>query len=292
MRLISAALAACLLAAPALAQDDRPVIEIRDALARVQIDVGGTDSVEVEVLPGDGRLPAPAIARHGGRVVVDGGVDDDDIVCRHVRGKLRWRPSGITRRFTGWAGRDALPKLMIRAPEGTALVIRDSGLDGTGGDFAAADLALDHCGKLTLGNLATAAAVDVSGNGTLTVGDVGSDPAAPLRIGRSGMGDLRTGTVVGAVEIDKSGMGDVRIAAVRGTVDSDQSGMGDVVIGGGRAEALTVAKSGMGDFVFRGVAVDPEVIGSGMGDVVIETYEGRLYGALSGMGDIRARKAG
>ncbi|TWB45223.1 GIN domain-containing protein [Nitrospirillum pindoramense] len=156
-------------------------------------------------------------------------------------------------------------KVSVTLPAGTALSVDDFVGDLTAGDLNA-DLAVAdlHSGSITVGRV-QAAALDVTGSGDITVGDVAKAVSVEIK----GSGKVRTGKTSGAVSLEISGSGNVDMASVNGAVSAEIHGSGNVTIHAGKADPLSVDIAGSGDFTLDGVATNQSISQHGSGQVHI-----------------------
>ena len=187
-------------------------VEVRDAVARVQVIPEARGDVSVTVSPGRKSLPTVRVYRDGGRTVVDGGL------ARRIRG-CGWsgfslgamvfhhgdgdRDRGEHGRATvagiGHLGPDDMPLITIRMPM-DAQIATDGAVFGRVGVTHSLDLAVAGCGDWTVGDVSGPLDVRVSGSG-----DVAAGRAGTLRAALSGSGDLKLVRVDGQTDITTSG---------------------------------------------------------------------------------------
>ncbi|TGY89943.1 hypothetical protein E5163_02050 [Marinicauda algicola] len=241
----------------------QPAVEIENFAGRIEIVSG--PSLSAELLQ-PGPAGAPRIVEGTGGLTLDGGLD-----------MRRWRCHGARFFHTsdnqrvGPSRREAVPfedlaSVRITVPEGTAVSIRESIVQGSAGDLGALTVEAEHCGNLETGAIAGDAGIALSGSMDVTTGDVG-----------------------GAAEIAVSASGDVRIGDA-GRLSASLSGSGDVQAGDVRGP-LAARLTASGDFT-AGTSTAAEVTATGSGDVELGAVAGRLEARLSASGDLSAGNVG
>lgn len=279
----------------ALAEDAGVVF--RDAVARVEVIPGARTDVAVSVVPGRKGLPQVRVYREGGRTIVDGGL------AHRIRGCGNHGSDRIHPQAEVWGiGRiqeTDMPVITVHTPRDSRIAA-DGAVFGRVGPAQSTDLAVAGCGEWSVGDVAGALAVHVSGSG-----DVVGRRAGSLRASVSGSGDVKLDTVdreveivtagssnfrlgtAGSADIRVSGSSDIRIGEIHGPVRSEISGSGDVIIDRGRATEVRVAVSGSGDFRFHGSAGAVSASVAGSGGVEIDHATGPVSQSKAGSGDIR-----
>ncbi len=186
-------------------------------------------------------------------------------------------------KFGGYEDLEDYPILDVTLPKDTHLVIRNSIVFTDGSpDIASANLSLNHCGKVNLGDSAGDVFVEGRGASDLTMGD-----ANELRTEMSGSGDIEAGAI-GFVRLEGRGSGDVEIQQAT-NVDIEMSGSGDFeidkVVG-----SVIIEASGSGDFDIGDLEGSLDFQGSGSGDLSVDNIGGtgnnRVSLQRSGSGDV------
>ena len=181
-------------------------------------------------------------------------------------------------RIGGYKNLRDYPKITINAPEDTTLVIRNSIPFLIADDLSGADINLNSCGKVTLGDLSHDLSANISGSADLYLGDVGGNAdikvrgsgdidmgdANELRLKVSGSGNLDADNLKTA-DISVRGSGDIDLEDINGPLAIDISGSSDVEIG-----------DVLGDLVHNG---------RGSGDLNIDSVKGGINVDISGSGD-------
>jgi len=254
------------------------------------------DSVSVSVDNPAGRVETPEVSRNGDRVSVQGESRlFRSYSCRARRnGDLEVRLS----RRGPYHSVDELPVIRVAAPASASLTITDSMIHGAVGDLASADVVMDGCGRLTLGDVSGGeigagavggeAELQINGSGDLTVGAV----AGAGRLSINGSGDLDVAALNSGAEMSVNGSGGILVGALTGPLDIGVHGSGDIEIESGRADPFEVLIAGSGDVRFDGEAIDPSVRIAGSGDVWVRSYSGNVNTRIMGSGEFEGDCAG
>jgi len=254
---LSAAMLA-LIASPAYA--DGPVLEITNFIG--QIYVSETDS-DIEV---SGETSS-TLNQSGDTVLINGEETIKNSNCRNVNGNISLSFGKSSWGWTkgGYKDLDDYPRLKIKAPANTHLIIKDSVVFGTVSNLGSADLHISSCGNLDVGNINGPLDAYISGSGDLTVGDVSNETTVKI----SGSGDFQAGDVTD-LQIKVSGSGD--------------GSFGNVTVSA--RDATEVSVSGSGDLEIAKINGDADMRLSGSGNAEIEALHGSLIYEGRGSGDI------
>ncbi|GGY36257.1 GIN domain-containing protein [Parvularcula lutaonensis] len=267
-------------------------------------------TVELE-LSGGGAITVARSGANADELTISGG---DTAVIRGDREIDHQRWWRAYRKERGdWRGRRARdedpafdklledrPKLIISAPAGTDIEIRDSAIkliaEGDAGDveinenvhllvklgdIESGHLGVHGSGYMEVGNVAGELDAGVHGSGDLIAGNIGSG-----EVNVHGSGDLEVKNVAGDLDASVHGSGDIEVERVAGAVDASVHGSGDLVIGRvGRG--LEASVHGSGDLeVGQVTGGDIEVSIHGSGDLEIDGGSVRqLRAAVRGSGE-------
>lgn len=264
-----------------------------------------SDSVSVTVEnPGD-LVETPKVSQRGDGYAVEGDRRKmRSYSCRSRRGgDLQIRVS----RFGDYHSIEDFPVIRVSAPASASLKVTDSMVHGETGDLSSADVEMDGCGRLTLGDVSGDLRGKIDGSGDIETGDVGGD--AVLKI--SGSGDLATGSIAGSGKFTISGSGDIETGAVAnggdlsidgsggiyvdridGPLEASVNGSGDIEVDGGETTSFKVTIAGSGDVSFDGAVTNPEIAIMGSGDVWVASYSGKVDKRIMGSGDFSGDCAG
>lgn len=277
---VGAAAALGLIAAGAQAQSTGPVetVVLDDFIGVVEMRTSSRSDGSVSVDPGRGAVSAPDVETRNGTLVIKG-------ESRRIR-QCSTRNGRTTLRFSRNGEPVALselPRLTIEAPDSVALKVRGGAVFGEVGDLGVADIKIDGCGDLAIGDVANDAKLVINGSGDLSSGDVGGE----LTVVLNGSGDLMAGVVSGDLDTVINGSGDVEIDALSGgELEASIRGSGDVTVFGGTASSVSASIMGSGDAVFRGDAGDVSLTALGSGDVCVGSASGEVSRTRLGSGDI------
>jgi len=221
----------------------------------------------------------------GDSFLIDGGISDPDgNKCEGYYGNFDLNIFNKKRqgRFGGYEDLEDYPVISLTLPEDTNLVLKNAIVFSEGEpNIAAADLTLENCGKINLGNVSEAlnlkskGAADLSflNAGSLTSdvagssdikgesvgplyargrgsGDIEIETAASLDVEISGSGDLQVQSVIGDALIKSSGSGDSDLGDLSGELDYRGAGSGDLSIdeiGLDGAKSAKLKSAGSGD---------------------------------------------
>lgn len=165
---------------------------------------------------------------------------------------------------------DARMKLKMDALDG-ALDLDACYVYGEAGDVDSAVIGVLSGSRLIVGNVASAAEIDVSGDA-----DVMTGSAATVDVDIAGTGDVILGAVDGMLDVSIAGSGTVRATSLDGPLTTRIAGSGGVEVKSGKADRLRSTIDGSGVVKFDGTAVEPELRLWGSSEVRLGAMEGRL----------------
>ncbi|WP_417488383.1 GIN domain-containing protein [Maricaulis sp.] len=298
---------------------DAERLEIENFVGRIEIRTGSSDTITVAMSNTGGHVDDPSVSHSGSTVRIDGGLRLRNTNCRTRNDTMSIGLNRGNRHSI-----DEYPSLVITAPASLALELDDSAYLGTAGDLGSADLSMNSCGRLDVGDIAGEARVAINGSGDITTGSIG----AGAHISINGSGDIETGMIGGEVSVSINGSGDVLTRDVDGDADVSINGSGDVEFGrvaglavgisgsgdveaaslngafsaringsgdiaahAGRAQPFEAYIGGSGDISFGGTAVDIVVRENGGGDVSISEIEGSVNWTRNGRTVLRVGDA-
>jgi hypothetical protein len=253
-----------------------PSVEIRRAVARVNIIPENRPDVAITVIRINPRLPL-RISRNGADVVIDGGVGMGLRGCGSRLGRPRVSVWGV-----GEVGYEDMPQLVIHTP----MEVRanaSGAVFGVVGRAASVDLGASGCGDWTVADVSGPLRVRASGSGDIHAGAAAS---GDLRI--SGSGDISARRVENGLNAATSGSGDIQAGQVNGPLRVRVAGSGDVRAKAGQVTAMDVSVAGSGDVSFGGVAQSLTANVAGSGDVTVAKVTGQVVKHVAGSGDVRA----
>lgn len=286
-KLIGLSAAAVMLSAPAFA-DNHPELVIENFVGTVKVTTAGSS---VEITSQDNMSDVDVNTR-GDSLNIDGGIRKPD--GKKCKGYYSvWNINNRSGRSGGYEDLDDYPILEIDAPADTVLVIRNAIPFLDAEDLGGADLEVDHCGKVNMGDISGPVTVSLNGSGDVTggnagdvdvdlrgSGDVAFDDVGTADINLLGSGDVELGStyamsvslrgsgdveadnVNGDFEAELKGSGDIEIGEVTGNASADLSGSGDIVIDEVTGGTLKLHTRGSGDIDVRGGDVDTLIVGS------------------------------
>lgn len=252
-----AVMIAASISVPALAADSGPVLTIENFVGTITTVTGDRLVVQNQDNAQDTRF-----AQDGADLFIDGGIKKPDgKKCSSYYANYNWSWGKKKERSGTWGGYKDLedyPALTLTVPKGTQLVIRNAIPFAKFGDLGGVDATMDHCGKVTAGNISGPAIITLQGSGDFIAGNT-KDAQIILR----GSGDVALGDV--------------------GDIDANLVGSGDIKFGQARAARLSL--TGSGDIVGQSVA-SADLSLTGSGDIDIENVENGLTARLQGSGDL------
>lgn len=270
-------LLASIFALPAAA-DQRPELVIEDFVGTITLKTAANSSLEVTSLENNDDLTQEA---EGDRLIINGGIaKPDSKKCKGYYGSWSWNERK-SETFGGYEDLEDYPKLTITAPSDTVLVIRNSIPFIESGDLGGADLEIQACGKVNMGDISGDIRVELSGSGDVTAGDVenaelnlrGSgdvsiDNAQAVTANLTGSGDIVTGNMTRA-DLSLRGSGDVEFEDVSGAVNATLTGSGDIN-GGDIDGGVEAILRGSGDIELGDVTGPTRLESRGSGDIVVD----------------------
>ncbi|MGD9965262.1 MAG: DUF2807 domain-containing protein [Hyphomonadaceae bacterium] len=252
-------------------------LRLRHLAAVVTIMPEERSDFSVEIDNSAGRLPMPAVASEGGRVVIDG----------QLRGRVRdcneGGGAGVRGYGEGEFASTDLPRITIRAPR--TLNIDRSGAGTTEiGPTQALTLDVSGCSATTAGDVAGAVELDVAGSGDVRIG-----AAASLNADIAGSADVSVGAVAGNAEIDIAGSGSATLASLTGDLNADGAGSGSIEVQGGSVATAEIDLAGSGDVTIAAPVQSLNVSIVGSGDVDVNGVVGDLEAEIAGSGGVSAQ---
>jgi len=279
MRRLSGALAAAVgLAAAATvsaAPIAAPVVEIRNAVAKVIVSPEARKDIVVEVTHANPRLPLH-VWSFAGHTFIDGGLSQRLKGCGLRAGQPYANVLGA-----GDVGPDTMPTIVIHTPMDTRLAASGA-VWGQVGRTQTLDFSNDGCGDWELANVRGKLKVKQAGSGLTHTGQAG---AADLST--AGSGSIVAREVAGPLTAINVGSGDIDVAAVNGAFLARIAGSGRVRVASGHASAMQATIAGSGDVALEGVADSLRASVMGSGDVHVARVTGRVSKAIIGSGEVR-----
>ena len=269
-RSLAIALGLATLAGPAFAA---PTLILRHAAMSIVVEPENRADIAVEVWRPNQSLPLD-VRQVGEAVIIDGHLDGFLTSCHgsgdNLHALVLWR---------GDYSVQQMPQVIVRAPLNAVI---QSGAIVRGFVTRSQNLTLNAsgCGDWTVANVAGQLKVGVSG-----VGDIRTGSAQSADLGVSGTGDLVVGTVQTEVVAHLSGAGSLTVRQA-GSADLTLSGTGGMTMGP-IAGGLTTRLSGTGGLKVDSVAGPVSVDVSGAGSVKIAGgHASRVDANVSGVGRI------
>lgn len=252
-----------------------PIVEIRDAAARVLVIPEMRSDVIVTLASGRPGLPI-VVRRIGDRVTVSGNLARRTRGCRIAGG----------RRGVSFGGRDGLayeqlPQLIVHTPADVRLIVRDA-VYGSIAPSRSVEFTNLGCGDWMIADVIGRLRLSQAGAGDTQVGGA---TAADLSV--EGAGDVRARSVRGPLSVISSGSGMVSVGEVTGAVDARVAGPGSIVLAGGDASRLSADIAGSGSIRFGGVARALNVAIAGSGSVTVAKVAGPVAKQVFGSGVVR-----
>lgn len=251
-----------------------PTVKITNFIGTIDIKTGDYDRVRIVTKDG------AEYEKTDDGITIDAGHSISRVRCR-TRGDTIKIAIGKSKWFgwsNNWTRVDDYPNMVIHAPKNAHIDIDKSLIFATIGDVGSANIQVQSCGDLRLGDVAGDVELKVSGAGDVEMGTVGN---ANLYV--SGAGDV-SGEAVQSLTARISGSGDLSLEDINGFTDIKASGSGDVSVGA-IADGLRYIGSGSSDLDVKSVgAGDINIKQSGAGDVDIDdgnidTFQARVSGA-------------
>lgn len=274
---MSACLGATLNAAPAFAQG--PVVIVENFIGTLEI--GEKTGGGLTLIDADGAQ----IDQSDGKIAINDQRSLQNMNCQSRKnGDIRiargsWKLLNKKGRYKSIT---EFPHVKLLVPSNTHLVIQDSLLVGNIGNIGSGDIEVRHCGDVSIGDIAGAIELRISGSGDVKLGDTG---AAELSISGSGdltmgsakdtrlsisgsgdvqargfgntigkingSGDLDVSTISGAAEFSINGSGDADIDDINGNLEYTARGSGDLYVRTLKANSVNVRLHGSGDFTTK-----------------------------------------
>jgi hypothetical protein len=251
-----------------------PMLEIRQAVARVTIiPEDRTDIVAVVARP-NAKFPL-SVARAGDQTVVTGNLGGRSANCNGWFGRHEVTVPGL-----GTVGYDDMPQVVVHTPR-QVIVKAGGAVFGVIDRGAGVTLANAGCGDWVVASQSGPLRVSLAGSGDLRAGD-----AAATDIALSGSSDVVMRGAHGGLNVRVSGSGDVSAEAVEGPLHASITGSGDVKVRGGAVSEMKVVVAGSGDIRFGGVAQSLDATVAGSGDVSAARVTGLVVKHIAGSGDV------
>jgi len=260
MRFGKTLITTCLLVSTGLAASAAQAgetVEIRNFVGTIN---WTNDALDAQISENKGETK---ISTQGG-LLIDGGltdIDGDD--CKNTYAKWSWDWGKKERNGTygGYKNLKDYPVVDISLPEDTELVIHNAVIFTFGSpNIGSADLDLDYCGKVTLGDIDGDLVVKARGSADLTFGT-----ARGAEIESLGSSDVEGGDVSGDVVITSRGSGDVELGSL-GSLTADIRGSGDVETADISGD-FAVGSQGSGDVESGDISGNVVIVVRGSGDV-------------------------
>jgi len=313
--LILSAATAVIFAATQANADDGSTLEIRDFIGTINWENGsGAVKLDKTYNVGDTKIDD-----RGNDLRIDGGqskINGKD--CLNTYASWSWgdNKSG---NFGGYKDLKDYPVLDIVLPKDTHLILENVVLFTEGEpDIASANIELDYCGDLNLGDISGRMALSSRGSGDVSVGDIGELAAelrgsgdvdaknigdtvlrlsgsgnaefenlASLELALSGSGNLEAADIDGPVVLELSGSGDVELDSLSDELEVESRGSSNVEIATITADIVDIKVSGSGDVDIGGGTIETLNVSSrGSSDVDIEADVVDAELSASGSGDI------
>jgi len=256
------------------------------------------DSVEIQNFIGfvnwsNGSVSAQALENSKGlnidgqdNLLIDGGFKKiKSSHCKSTYGRFNIDLFGRKKEghFGGYENLDEYPLLNITLPADARLVVRNSILFTKGTpDIGQANLDLDYCGDVTLGNIEGqlilnnqgsadieaksigSVTANLSGSGDFTAddtkvvviksngsGDVELANATSLDISLHGSGEFEAGNIDGNVDLSSHGSGDLELNHIAGSLVYSGHGSGDLDVASVKGPYASLRAKGSGGVVRR-----------------------------------------
>lgn len=304
MRILTSAIVASLaFTATASAQSyaDADAIIIEDFFGVVELDLSGNGDVTIARSSGSASDVDIGGDRNAASVRGTEELDRQSWYreYQNLKNRRRFRPG---QRDSDPAFEELLedrPRVTISAPEGTAIIVRDSAIkmrtSGDAGDVVVDDnihvlmwfddiengeLSVHGSGYLKAGNVDGLLEARVHGSGDLILGNVRE---AELTV--HGSGDLRAENIGGELSATVHGSGDLETKRVLGPVEASVHGSGDLVMQS-IERGLDGNVHGSGDLSVGSLEGDIDARVHGSGDFTIERGNaGRVIARVQGSGE-------
>ena len=259
-------------------------VEIRDAVVRVTIVPEARSDVVVQVVKTNPKLPLRVSQAGNGRVVVDGGSDDNWLGGLLGRRAASCNFSSSHPSVTVWGigsiDVDDMPQIIVHTPM-DAEVSTSGATIGTISRTNSLILSIAGCDDWTVANVRGKLRIHDAGSGRIRTGTAGE-----LVMNIAGSGALHTRAIANGVSAHIAGSGEVDIEEASGPIQIDISGHGDVRMGGGHATDMRVNIIGSGDVAYKGVADNLRAAIAGSGEIVVAKVTGTVRKSIAGSGAI------
>ncbi len=282
MRLVGLGLAAAALAAATSVS--AASLEIRDAVVRVTVLPEQRSDVVVQIVKTNAKLPLRVTREDDGRVVVDGGPDENwlgGLLGRRAAScNYTSQHPSVTVWGVGSIDVDDMPQIIVHTPMDAE--VSTSG--ATIGSINRADslmLSIAGCDDWTVANVRGRLQIHDAGSGQIRTGAAGE-----LSLNIAGSGALHTHAIANGVTAHIAGSGEVDIEQASGPIQVEIAGHGDVRIGGGHATDMRVSIVGSGDVAYKGVADNLRAAIAGSGEIVVAKVTGSVRKSIAGSGAI------
>lgn len=286
-----------LVSTPALAKG--PVIEIENFVGRVTIDT--KPAAKLDVTSVKSKRSNVDIQQDGTGLFINGGIpnpDNEGCEGYYSSYNISWFGKRSKGSSGGYKDLDDYADIVISAPADAVLVMRNAIPFVETTDLGGLDLDLEHCGRVSAGNISGPVTLRISGSSDVTTGDAGSvdakltgsgdlemDAVDALSVTSTGSGDTQVGDT-GAVIAVLRGSGDFEGEDINGDADFVTSGSGDVDVGDIRG-GLVFRSSGSGDIEADSLDGPTEIRTSGSGDAYIRGGKASTLSVrTSGSGDV------
>jgi len=266
------AVCAGLLAATGAAAE--PMLEIKQAVARVTIVPEDRADILVQVARSNGAFPL-SVSRKGDQVVVSGNLGWRSVNCNSMFGRRQVTVMGL-----GTVNDGNMPVLVVHTPR-LVSVKAGGAVFGSVGRGAGVTLANAGCGDWSVANQTGPLHLSLAGSG-----DVHAGSGTTTEISLSGSSDVFMRAARGGLTARISGSGDVTADEVDGPLQANVTGSGDVKVSGGAVSDMKVVVAGSGDVQFGGVAQSLDASIAGSGDVSAARVTGLVAKHIAGSGDV------
>ncbi|OYQ35842.1 hypothetical protein CHU95_06115 [Niveispirillum lacus] len=137
------------------------------------------------------------------------------------------------------------------------------------GDLESVRVRITQSGTVSVGDVKRLAGLQLSGNGEVRLGHVGT-----AAIELNGNGAIKMESAAEGLSVSMPGPGDVQVGMLAGDLAAAIAGPGTLTIGGGQADSMAIGVTGPGTVEFNGKAKDPRVLMTGPGRVSLAGHEG------------------
>jgi len=274
MRLAIGLAAAALGLGAAGAAGAAPMVEIKDAVARVTVVPEDRADVKVEMLTSNAALPLE-VRTFAGRTVIDGNLRHRIRDCHNRSDHPSARVDGV-----GEISFENMPQVVIHTPRAVSLATNGA-VYGSVGRAASIELENSGCSGWTLADVAGEATLHEFGAGSVRMGASGR-----LALHLSGAGSVHATQVRDGLDATLSGAGGVRIDDLSGPMMAHVSGVGHINVAQGHATVVRASISGVGGVDFGGDAQSLDASISGFGGIRVKAVSGSVTKSVSGGGHV------